>query len=321
MSTSVRIAPYLAAAIWLLLACTRSGEPRAPIDAQTETGGEGGQGSGGSSGGAPADGPLAPSADAAAADPPDGRSPERDLGAPLPDAIAEGQCRFALCEGFEAYAEGAPPDPMLWQQKATSAVVGGMHVAHGKRALHVGPLTKDSIVIRESRTFPALGKAFYARVRLWIEKEPLERPPNLYHWTLIEASDSPTGGGRRVRLGGHIEARFPGDWLRFNYETGAAATPHETGLSDKGALVPPGRWHCIEIYFDMTRQEARVWLNGEERTALHWLDSMPSKPLFKFPPEIQSLSFGWTEYQPPQTPFDVWLDDIAVDGQRIGCDE
>jgi hypothetical protein len=245
----------------------------------------------------------------------------RDAAVDPPDAVMEGQCRFALCEGFESYAEGAPPDPTLWEQKATKATVDGLHPAHGDRALHLGPLTKDSIVIRESRTFPALGKAFYARVRLWIEKEPLERPPNLYHWTLIEASDSPTGGGRRVRLGGHIEARFPGDWLRFNYETGAQADPHETGLSDKGALVPPKRWHCIEVYFDMEKQEARIWLNGEERTALHWLDSMPNRPLFQFPPEIKSLSFGWTEYQPPQTPFEVWLDDIAVDAQRIGCDE
>jgi hypothetical protein len=250
------------------------------------------------------------------------RPPELDAGQPSPDApAANAECRFAFCEGFESYPQGEPPDPALWEQKATKAVVDGMHAAHGSKALHVGPLLKDSIVIRQNRTFPALGKAFYARVRLWIEKEPVEKPPNLYHWTLIEASDLPAGGGRRVRLGGHIEARFPGDWLRFNYETGAMATPHETGLSDKGALVVPKRWHCIEIYFDMPRQEARVWLDGQERTALHWLDSMPNRPLFKFPEEIRSLSFGWTEYQPPQTPFEVWLDDIAIDGKRIGCDE
>jgi hypothetical protein len=267
------------------------------------------------------DGPVTTPPDALPAELPDGSRQERDVGEPSADAAAEGQCRFALCEGFESYTEGQPPDPMLWEQKATSAVVDGAHAAHGKRALHLGPLTHDSILIREGRTFPALGKAFYARVRLWIDKEPVEQPPNLYHWTLIEASESPTGGGRRVRLGGHIEARFPGDWLRFNYETSAPTTPHETGLSDKGALVAPRRWHCIEVYFDMPKQEARVWLNGEERTALHWLDSMPNMPLFKFPPEIKSLSFGWTEYQPPRTPFEVWLDDIAVDDQRIGCDE
>jgi hypothetical protein len=310
----------LAAAVCLAFSapgCARPDAMPAPIDAESDPVGEGGGGGGGGPdpGRAGADAAVIVSPDAPLAIPADG-------GPPVPDAPGpQSPCRFAFCEGFEAYPDGQPPDPTLWEQKATKAVVDGMHAAHGSKALHVGPLLKDSIVIRESRTFPALGKAFYARVRLWIEKEPVERPPNLYHWTLIEASDLPAGGGRRVRLGGHIEARFPGDWLRFNYETGAATTPHETGLSDKGALVPPRRWHCIEIYFDMDRQEARVWLNGEERTALHWLDSMPRMPLFKFPPEIKSLSFGWTEYQPPETPFEVWLDDIAVDGQRIGCDE
>jgi hypothetical protein len=321
--TRARIDRLGLVASWLVVcpcACARSDHPRAPVGVETGAGDQGGGSGGASLGGREGDGPVAVSRDAPAADPLDARPQESDT-AQSPADTVERECRFALCEGFESYGEGVPPDPTLWEQKATRAVVDGMHAAHGKRALHVGPLIHDSILIRESKTFPALGKAFYARVRLWIEKEPLERPPNLFHWTLIEASESPTGGGRRVRLGGHIEARFPGDWLRFNYETSAATTPHETGLSDKGALVPPQRWHCIEVYFDMDRQEARVWLNGEERTALHWLDSMADRPLFKFPPEIKSLSFGWTEYQPPATPFEVWLDDIAVDAQRIGCNE
>src|SRR5262249_61703771 len=116
-----------------------------------------------------------------------------------------------------------------------------------------------------------------------------------------------------------VEQSPPGNWLRFNYETHAATAPHETGLSDKTAIIEPRKWNCIEFYFDMTRQEARIWLNGQERTALHWLDSMPSRPLFHFPTEIKSLSFGWTEYQPPQTPWAVWLDDNALDAPRLGC--
>jgi len=254
---------------------------------------------------APSGGPAIEGADAAAPD--------------APPAVTG--CRFAFCEGFEAYGDGEVPDPALWAQKATKATVDGGHVRRGTKALHVPPLLHDSVYVRETRTFPTLGKAFYARLFLWVEKEPIEKPSNLYHWTLIEAAEREDGTGKQVRLGGHIEARFPGDWLRFNYESHAPTDPHETGLSDKGALVPPGRWHCIEIYFDMTKQEARVWLNGMERPMLHWLNNMPDKPMFQFPAEIKALSFGWTEYQPPQTPFEVWLDEIAVDGQRIGCDD
>jgi hypothetical protein len=230
-------------------------------------------------------------------------------------------CKFALCESFESYADGAVPDPALWAQKATKATVDSVRAARGKKALHIGPFTKDSVYIRETRTFPALGKAFYGRVFLWVDKEPLETPPNLYHWTMIESSETPEDSGKQVRLGGHIEAGMPGDWLRFNFETHAQAATHETGLSDKTAFVVPRQWNCIEFYFDMQKQEARIWLNGMERTQLHWLNNMPQSAIFQFPAEIKSLSFGWTEYQPPKTPWDVWLDEIAVDGQRIGCDD
>jgi hypothetical protein len=93
----------------------------------------------------------------------------------------------------------------------------------------------------------------------------------------------------------------------------------ETGLSDPTAVVEPKKWHCIEVYFDMTASEARIWLDDVERTKLHWQNNMPGA--FTFPAAIRSLSFGWVEYQPPQTPWDVWIDEIAVDGQRIGCEK
>ena len=273
--------------------------------------------------------PPAPTPDARAIEgvAPDTAADARAIEGTPPDAPAADAppavtgCRFAFCEGFESYRDGEVPDPALWAQKATKATVDGLHVRHGSKALHVPPLMHDSVYIRETRTFPALGKAFYARLFLWVEKEPVETPPNLYHWTLVEAAEREDGSGKQVRLGGHIEARFPGDWLRFNFESHAATTPHETGLSDKGALIVPRAWNCIELYFDMGRQEARIWLNGMERPMLHWLNNMPDKPMFQFPPEIHALSFGWTEYQTTQTPFEVWLDELAVDGQRIGCED
>jgi hypothetical protein len=229
-----------------------------------------------------------------------------------------GPCRYALCESFESYKDGDVPDPALWAQQATRATVGSALAAKGTRALHIPAFTKDKVQLRQTKTFPALATAFYARVYLYVDKQPTEAPGTLYHWTMIEASDTTTGGGHRVRLGGHIEkATGPNDWLRFNYETGTAAG--ETGLSDAAAVIEVKKWHCIEVYFNMTTSEARVWLDSVERTKLHWQNNQPGA--FSFPPRIASLSFGWVEYQPPVTPWEVWLDEIAVDGQRIGCGE
>jgi hypothetical protein len=309
------------------IGCAGSSHPVPPNPpAETSGGADGAAGhgaTGGAGGGAP-DAPTIMAPDAGHLEEP-GASDAGPSDAPAAgDATAPGgpspPCRFALCEGFETYQDGDLPDPALWAQKTTKATVDSVRAARGTKALHIPPLIHDSVYIRETRTFPALGKAFYGRVFLWVEKQPLEKPANLYHWTMIESSEMPDDSGKQVRLGGHIEASLPGNWLRFNYETHAPAMPHETGLSDKTAIVAPRIWNCIEFYFNMDTQEARIWLNGTERPMLHWLNSMPGKPLFHFPTEIKSLSFGWTEYQPPQTPWEVWLDEIAVDSQRIGCD-
>ncbi len=36
-------------------------------------------------------------------------------------------------------------------------------------------------------------------------------------------------------------------------------------------------------------------------------------------PTMRSASFGWNEFHTPATPWEVWIDDIAMDSKRIGC--
>lgn len=37
-------------------------------------------------------------------------------------------------------------------------------------------------------------------------------------------------------------------------------------------------------------------------------------------PEFTALWIGWQEYQPATQKFEMWVDEIAVDTQRIGCE-
>jgi hypothetical protein len=32
------------------------------------------------------------------------------------------------------------------------------------------------------------------------------------------------------------------------------------------------------------------------------------------------MTFGWAEYQAAATPWEIWIDEIAIDSKRIGCD-
>jgi hypothetical protein len=271
-----------------------------------ETPGSGGNGSGGA---------AAPDAGAGTGGSAGDPTPPADAGPSGSTPMTGGDpkpCKFMLCESFEG-AEGAAPDPAIWSRQGAPAISTKV-AARGKSSLHIPPLTKGTEFIRETKTFPALAKGFYTRMFLWVEREPLEKPAGLYHWTTIEASDNAGGGGRVLRLGGHIESEGT-DWLRFNYNTHVNG---ETGLSDKAAVLMQKKWHCLEAFFDTTGEEARFWLDGQERPMLHW---KKNDAKFPFPPDIKSLAFGWAEYQPPQTPFELYIDEIAIDAKPIGCDQ
>jgi hypothetical protein len=128
----------------------------------------------------------------------------------------------------------------------------------------------------------------------------------------VQAAARADGGGFAVRLGGH--KRVTNDlWLRLNIEPHSALA--ETGLFDKVFPQKAQRWYCVEFYLDSAKNEARFWYDGVERTDLHWQNKMPA---YDFP-DIQSLAFGWAEYQGTKTPFEAYIDEIALDPQPIGC--
>jgi hypothetical protein len=226
-------------------------------------------------------------------------------------------CRWKFCESFEDVAPGAAPNPAVWTRNANDVVVAAGRAARGKQSLHVGPLNGGSHYIHESKSFAATGPAFYGRMFLWVERFPVESPQpptTVYHWDFFEATGQPDGGGFAVRLGGHNRAS--GElFLRLNIEPHSALP--ETGLFDKNFPMTARRWYCIEWFLDGPNNEARFWYDGVERTDLHW---QKTKPEYVFP-AFRSMKFGWYEHQGTKTPYEAYLDEIALDTQRIGCTE
>ncbi|HXI58883.1 MAG TPA: hypothetical protein VNO55_22605 [Polyangia bacterium] len=232
------------------------------------------------------------------------------MDAPPGGAVFDGgaACTAALCESFEEVPVGGKPDPMLWTTPA-DIKVDDLHPAlGGKRALHLPPRGSGGSYITETRTIPGGGKLFYGRILFWFEQLPLQKPGSLYHWVMI----APQGGGMNLRIGGHVE-RDGSNWLRFN----PGGPAGETGLSDLTAVMVARRWYCLEWFFDTPNNEARFWLDGQERPVLHWKDSVAG---WHFPPAgITSLGFGFEEYQGAPSPFELFIDELALGTQRIGC--
>jgi hypothetical protein len=255
----------------------------------------------------------------------------REAGTPPPEADAPdtgnppgvpeggggppGACNHLLCESFEAVAVGSPPDPAIWTATSNDIVVDGTRAAlGGKKALHIPPLTAGVKYIRENKTIAAMGKSFYGRVFFWIEQQPIEKPGSLYHWTLLSADElTDYNAGKVLRLGGHIEGSGT-NWVRFNFQT--HNNPGETGLSDPQLVLSTKRWYCAEFYYSLQDNEARIWLDGVEDQKLHWKGPMGG---YAFPTAVTWMTFGWAEYQAARTPWEIWIDEIAIDTKPIGC--
>ncbi|HEV3191455.1 MAG TPA: hypothetical protein VGY54_13195 [Polyangiaceae bacterium] len=258
---------------------------------------------------------------------PTGRDSQANVGT---DVDAAGACSSQFCETFEEYpSAGASPDPATWTLDGSPVVIDSIRPHRGTMSLHVPPHNGATCTdgaatcpaarfIRLTGKFPAsLHKQFYGRVFFYIEQQATGA---FYHWGVMEAGAGTTySGGLAVRMGGHIEAGGA-EYLRFHLDTHMhQVMPFETGLSDTQAVIKPKTWYCLEWYYDAPGNEAKFWLDGNERPMLHWKGPMAGQPQFSFPPEFKSVAFGWRVYQNSTKPFEVFVDDIALDAQKIGC--
>jgi hypothetical protein len=78
-----------------------------------------------------------------------------------------------------------------------------------------------------------------------------------------------------------------------------------------------GAWRCMEFMFDGVASEARVFRDGIEI-----VDARGDSPLegvdFSMP-SFDGIHIGFAHYQFLDRGFDVWIDGVALDDERIGC--
>ena len=76
------------------------------------------------------------------------------------------------------------------------------------------------------------------------------------------------------------------------------------------------QWLCLELLQggDATTTTRRVWVNGTE------LPDQKSNYTDRKPPTFNLVSIGVLQYHPTPLLSDVWVDDIRVSKQPIGCE-
>jgi hypothetical protein len=248
-----------------------------------------------------------------------------------PSALARGffgpsRCagaRLQLCEDFESGAI----DPAVWTVVGVPPTVDGQQAARGRRALHVRVGGNGPSYIVETRTFPAARDTYFGRMFVYFRALPRPAPGFDYaHWTFAAASG--TGVEGEVRLSGQMQngvnlfgvgtdslddPKGSGDWTNPDRDPGPNGTP---------TPVPIDRWSCIEWMHDGADQQTRFWWDGVEHPSLATTPATPHLGKAGVPftlPAFTKLWVGWQEYQKTRQTFELWIDEVAVDGARIGC--
>jgi hypothetical protein len=226
-----------------------------------------------------------------------------------------------FCEDFNGVPVGGASS-LAWgidSRKATLAVqstlAGRDGWAHRGRALHIHSLDNGH-AFAKVEDLALDGKPLFGRMRLKVDAFPTA--PDWAHFTLVEATGTdsteivrPVGGqyaptNARTMWGIGADEGPTGDWTDWS----------------ESAPTTANTWQCVEWRLDPQDNQVQTWFDGVDNPDLtastdnHGGNEVP----FKLP-KITTVKIGWQLYQPGTTPeaFDVWIDDIALANERIGC--
>jgi hypothetical protein len=106
--------------------------------------------------------------------------------------------------------------------------------------------------------------------------------------------------------------RYDGEYDNFiaNYTT---TQGNESAVRSKTPF-PIAKWSCFEWEYERATNTVRFWIDE-----VPLADVSVTNPLWVQPP-YDKVNLGWQNYQANlAAPMDVWMDEVALDGARIGC--
>ena len=220
-----------------------------------------------------------------------------------------------ICEDFES----GTLDTAIWSVVGTPPLIDTAQAARGARALHIKRIGNGPSYIKETKTFPAPNNSYFGRAFVYFAKLPTA-PLTYAHWTVL-AGQTSLG---EIRISGQLK----NNTNLFGVGTDSGSAPSGTGdwtTSDNDPAgnpmaVPTGTWLCIEWSHDGANNETHFWWDATEHGSLHTTASKHggnTNPYTLAP--FTGAWFGWQEYQTTTEEFELWIDELAIDHQRIGC--
>lgn len=235
-----------------------------------------------------------------------------------------------FCDDFESQAAGSQPGPAWSYPFGYKPVIDETRAARGKKSLHFSIASGMPAQIEETQSFPAASNSFYGRMFVWLGALPTS--PSMARFALVGGRG--TGSGNEVRLDAVYQSATKQSRFGIGND-GPIADADGDGKDDDDwhidgkesqSVVRASDWICLEWHFKGDSSETRVWIDGVEQTSLHTTtDAYYNGGKFSnrsfVHPTYNALRIGWWVYQADAlpSPFDLWVDEVAVDKDRIGC--
>lgn len=277
-----------------------------PADADTTNGNEDSEGPTTS-----AD-PTSASASASATDTAGSTSEDTTEGTTTGASLGCDDPGLIVCEDFEDAILGGNPDG--WDLRG-SGVWGGNtmgttdeHAVSGSQSFRVAGGETGAQWLTYMGDIAAFDDGHWGRMYFRMGS-PVPWPNGgVIHGDLFEARGNWNGSTHQVRWAVINNTNMQHNW-GYNVQTSNAGEfIHETGY----VYSWTEEWLCVEWHHDQLAQQATLWVDGEQLLDVTAGDD-PQLPTF------DDISVGWANYQTAQPEFVVYIDDVVLDDERVGC--
>lgn len=226
------------------------------------------------------------------------------------------QTAALFCEDFEDQPLGGATS-LDWGVDTRHGTLHVERAGRAGKALHVR--TEDNgKAFLQVHDLAAPDNTFWGRLRIKVDEFPTA--PDWAHFTLVEITGS--GSDEVVRpLGGQFAPTVGPDAVFWGIGADGGPTGDWTSWQESAPTVED-RWQCVEFAWSAQDDRVEVWFDGvpQPDMTVTTTDHGGADTDFVLP-VADTVKIGWQLYQPGTTPerFDLWVDDITLAADRVGC--
>ena len=212
-----------------------------------------------------------------------------------------------FCEDFESGTAGQAPDANVWAvNKATTDTVeiSASQHARGSQSLHIHSLNSGGqhAMIANTTAFPFANNVFWGRA--FVYWNGTVYPNN--HTTYVAAAPNPNPNYEWMRYSSFGSGNLGGN----------DADPDNS--SNSSTHLPSMSWACLEWFYNTPGMQAQYYFNGQ---LISTLTIDPKHTTATTDLTWGQVELGWELYSQDGTAasWDMYFDEIALNGTRIGC--